>query len=63
MWIRCCISLTPEWWRPRMYRNKQQLREVPITSTDPLITGDKAVMQKGLLNKTKTLTAKFQIKS
>jgi len=47
--------VAPEWWRPRMYRNKQQLQEVPNIPTDPLITGDKAVMQKGLLNKVKTL--------
>jgi hypothetical protein len=46
--------VAPEWWRPRLYRHKQQLREIPDVTVDPLVIGDKAVLQKGLMNKIKT---------
>ena len=47
--------VAPEWWRPRLYRSKQQLQEIPDMPIDPLVIGDKAVIQKGLMNKVKTL--------
>lgn len=50
--------VAPEWWRPRLYRIKQQLREIPAQSVNPpIIVGDKAttaVMVKGLMSKMQT---------
>ena len=47
--------VAPEWWRPRLYRSKQQLQEKPVQSSNqPINVGDKvttAVLQKGLMNK------------
>ena len=50
--------VAPEWWRPRLYRSKQQLQETPPQSINPPVvvadTATNAVLQKGLLNKIQT---------
>ena len=50
--------VAPEWWRPRLYRSKQQLQEIPAQNVNPpVVVGDtatNAVLQKGLLNKIQT---------
>ena len=50
--------VAPEWWRPRLYRSKQQLQEIPAQSFNPpVVVGDTAttaVLQKGLMNKIQT---------
>jgi hypothetical protein len=48
--------VAPEWWRPRLYRSKQQLQEKPALSNEPLAVGDgqSKVLQKGLMSKMNT---------
>jgi hypothetical protein len=49
--------VAPEWWRPRLYRSKQQLREIPALSNNPpvVIGGELTkVLQKGLMTKMNT---------
>ena len=57
--------VAPEWWRPRLYRNKQQLQEIPAQSINPpVVIGDTpttAVLIKGLMYKMQTGRVKFKL--
>ena len=46
--------VSPEWWRPRLHRSKQQLQETPtpvFNPSGPVLSGVNKVLQKGLMNK------------
>ncbi|WP_115712208.1 peptidoglycan-binding protein [Legionella sainthelensi] len=46
--------VSPEWWRPRLHRSKQQLQETPIpvfNPSGPVVSGVNKVLQKSLMNK------------
>jgi hypothetical protein len=55
--------VAPEWWRPRLYRSRQQLQETPALSNNPPVDGGEfsKVLQKGLM--TKMNTAELNSKS